>query len=285
MRSVAAAAAALVAIAVPSVAEGAASSRIAALQVALQAKSLYAGAIDGVAGRATVDAVKRFQRRAGLTVDGVAGPTTRSALGRLGKPELGARELRLGAAGWDVARLQFLLAQRGFPSGTIDGGYGSHVEAAVRRFQRWAGLVADGRAGPATVAAVLRSSVPRSPLALSWPASGPVGERFGARGARFHTGIDFPVAAGTPVVAAASGKVAYAGWHPGGWGLVVTIRHGHGLRTMYAHLSRVDVRVGAAVAAREQIGLVGATGRATGPHLHFEARLRGAALDPLPALR
>ena len=65
----------------------------------------------------------------------------------------------------------------------------------------------------------------------------------------------------------------------------MTIAHRDGVRTMYAHLSRVDVRVGQRVRTGARVGLVGATGDATGPHLHFEVRLRGAAVDPLPALR
>ena len=65
----------------------------------------------------------------------------------------------------------------------------------------------------------------------------------------------------------------------------MTIAHRDGVRTMYAHLSRVGVRLGERVGAGTRVGRVGATGDATGPHLHFEARLRGAAVDPLPALR
>ena len=80
-------------------------------------------------------------------------------------------------------------------------------------------------------------------------------------------------------------SVVWAGFRPGGWGLLVTIAHRDGVRSMYAHLSRVDVRLGEAVATGQQVGLVGATGDATGPHLHFELRVRGAAVDPLTALR
>jgi murein DD-endopeptidase MepM/ murein hydrolase activator NlpD len=109
-------------------------------------------------------------------------------------------------------------------------------------------------------------------------------DRFGPRGNRFHTGLDFAVPAGTPVAAAAAGRVTYAGWHPGGWGKLVTVAHGNGVRTMYAHLERIDVAVGQNVTCGAALGLVGATGVATGPHLHFEVRLRGAAVDPLRAL-
>jgi murein DD-endopeptidase MepM/ murein hydrolase activator NlpD len=99
-----------------------------------------------------------------------------------------------------------------------------------------------------------------------------------------NRGVDYQTDVGDPVRAAADGEVVYAGWRDGGWGNEVTIAHGHGVRAMYAHLSAVGVAVGDHVDAGETIGLVGATGDATGPHLHFELRLRGAAIDPLTAL-
>lgn len=257
---------------------------VAALQVGLRAKGLYAGTVDGVLGPETTEAVRKLQRRAKLAVDGVPGTHTRKALGRFGRPALGARPLAGRVVGWDVAQLQFLLAWHGFPSGPLDGHFGPRTEAAVRRFQLWAGLAPDGVAGASTLAA-LRTAPPASPIALAWPLAVPVTDAFGPRGNRFHTGVDFPAPTGTPVLAAGAGRVTYAGHLEGGWGLVVTIAHGSGVRTMYAHLSRLDVRLGTRLAAGDRIGLVGATGHATGPHLHFEVRLRGAAIDPLTALR
>ena len=264
-------------------ARGAGDSDVAALQVALKARGLYAGTIDGIAGSGTTRAVQKFQRRVRLTADGVAGPRTRRALGRLGRPDLGARTLQTGMRGWDVAELQFKLAWRGFPSGTFDGVFGSHVERAVRKYQRWARLPVDGVAGPGTIAA-LGGPIPRAPLRLSSPVAVGVTDVFGPRGSRFHTGVDFPAASGTGAAAARSGRVVFAGWHSGGFGYLVVIGHGYGVRTLYAHLSAIDVRRGQRVAAGTQIGRVGATGTATGPHLHFEVRVRGAAVDPLPAL-
>ena len=261
-------------------------SDVAALQVALRAKGLYAGTIDGIDGPQTNVAVRRLQRRAGLAVDGIVGPATRRALGRFGRPELGSRQLKLGAVGWDVARLQFLLALKGFPSGTIDGAYGPHVQRAVTRFQRFAGLAVDGCAGPATLGAVLGSGTATIPIGLMWPLQAAIGDPFGPRpGGRFHTGIDLPAPTGAPVHAAAAGRVAWAGWLWGGWGNLVTLANGHGVRTLYAHLSRIDVRVGQYVGGGTVLGAVGATGDATGPHLHFEVRVRGAAVNPVPALR
>jgi murein DD-endopeptidase MepM/ murein hydrolase activator NlpD len=256
---------------------------VAALQIGLRAKGVYAGTVDGVLGSETTDAVRKLQRKAGLAVDGVVGPDTRKALGRFGRPALGTRMLGGRVVGWDVAQLQFMLAWHGFPSGPLDGRYGPRTAGAVRRFQIWAGRAPDGTVGPATIAA-LKTAPPTSPIALTSPVSIPATDVFGPRGNRFHTGIDFPAPSGTPVAAAGAGIITYAGHLKGGWGLVVTIAHGSGVRTMYAHLSRVDVKVGDSVPVGARVGLVGATGQATGPHLHFEVRLRGAAIDPLTAL-
>ena len=88
---------------------------------------------------------------------------------------------------------------------------------------------------------------------------------------------------GTPVYAARAGEVVWAGWH-GAYGFLVAVAHGHGERSMYAHLSRIDVRVGVRIGRGVRVGLVGATGDATGPHLHFEVRVRGACVNPLRAL-
>src|SRR5688500_11521618 len=118
----------------PGAAAAAGRPDVAALQVAMRGVGLYAGTIDGVAGPGTRAAVSRFQARNGLGADGVAGPAPRAAVGRRGRPSVGTRGMGPGAPGWDVAALQFSLAWHGFPSGSIDGGYGSHAGAAVRRF-------------------------------------------------------------------------------------------------------------------------------------------------------
>lgn len=255
----------------------------AALQVALRAAGLYSGTVDGIQGRATTAAVRAAQRRAGLPATGVAGPRTRRALGRLGRPVYGSRSMTAGDVGWDVAALQFKLAIHGFPGGPIDGALGPRSLAALRRFQRWAGLSGAGVAGPATRRA-LRRRVPRSPVRLRDPVRAPLGDRFGPRRNAFHAGVDFSAGAGAPVSAAGFGTVVQAGWNASGWGNMVVIRHRFGLRTRYAHLSSVAVRRGQSVAVGQRIGAVGATGRVTGPHLHFELMLRGANIDPLSAL-
>jgi Peptidase family M23/Putative peptidoglycan binding domain len=254
---------------------------IAALQVGLRARGLYPGTVDGVLGPGTKSAVRRFQRRAGLPADGVPGKRTRRALGRYGKrAPLGGRSLLLGNRGWDVAALQFALAWHGFPSAAIDGDFGSHTYEALRKFQRREGIAPDGIAGPTTFAA-LRGPLPRSPLSMAHPLIGPIGDTFGPRGNRFHAGLDFPAPKGAAIGAARSGQVVFAGWGGKGWGNLVVIAHGDGVRTLYAHLSRMSVKPGKNVHTGSTIGYVGASGRATGPHLHFEVMVRGANVDPL----
>jgi peptidoglycan hydrolase-like protein with peptidoglycan-binding domain len=252
-----------------------------ALQVGLRRQGFYDGSVDGQLGQKTLVAIRALQQRAGLLPDGEPGKATRAALGRFGRTS--PKILTRGAFGWGVARLQFQLAWHGFPSGRMDGRFGEHVEGAVRRFQEWAGLEQDGRAGPDLMAR-LRTLPPKSPIALSPPLNVPPGDRFGPRGVRFHSGVDYSARVGTPIAAAGAGIVTYAGPLAGGWGKVVTIGHGADVRTMYAHLSKIRVRVGARVDAGETIGRVGKTGNASGSHLHFEVRVRGAAVDPLTAL-
>jgi murein DD-endopeptidase MepM/ murein hydrolase activator NlpD len=264
-------------------APGLGSPQVAAIQVALRARHVYAGTVDGQLGPATTSGIVKVQRKAGLTPDGVPDPRTVAALGRLAAHQLGSRTLGPGMVGGDVVQLQFLLAWHGFPSGTFDGGFGSHVEAALLRFERWAGLPTDGTAGAGTVEA-LRQPVPRCPIALAWPLRVKVGDPFGPRGAGFHPGIDLPSPFGTPVHAAAVGTVTFAGPTAGGYGNLVVVKGSGGVAEMYAHLSRVLVAPGQAVTVGSPVGLVGASGETTGPHLHFEVRVRGAAVDPLPAL-
>jgi len=262
---------------------GQGSATVAALQTGLSAKGLYLGTIDGVFGPSTRAAVKRLQRRAGLPADGVPGQRTRRARGRHGGHPIRSRVLARGDMGWDVAALQFKLAWHGFPSRAFDGIFGARLERALTAYQQWAGLDADARAGPDTWRA-LRAPPASCPIALGWPLHGALGSPFGPRWNRFHEGIDIAADEGDPIGASLAGRVVFAGWNDG-FGQLVTIAHHHGVVTMYAHLSRIEVQVGQHMAAGEEIGLVGHTGDATGPHLHFEVRLRGASVNPLTGLK
>lgn len=119
--------------------------------------------------------------------------------------------------------------------------------------------------------------------------SAKMSSRFGRRVDPFlrrpalHSGLDFRAPSGTEVHATAPGKVVSAGRN-GGYGRMVVIDHGNGMTTRYAHLSRISVKKGQAVAAGEIVGKVGTTGRSTGPHLHYEIRRDGKAVDPAPFL-
>src|SRR2546423_644210 len=146
------AAAVALALAIVGSALGAGRPPVAALQVGLSARGVYAGTIDGVAGPSTAAAVRRFQRRARLPVDGVAGPRTRAALGRYARHTLGSRPLVERSFGWDVAQLQFLLAWHGFPSGPFDGRLGARTARALRRLQRFEGLGPHPGARPGPIA-------------------------------------------------------------------------------------------------------------------------------------
>jgi peptidoglycan hydrolase-like protein with peptidoglycan-binding domain len=284
----------LVMLAVPAPAAQA-NANVAALQVALRALHHYSGGVDGIMGPQTRRAVRRFQRTHHLQVDGVPGPRTRRALGRHGRPSLGSRVMRRGHRGWDVAALQYMLRRRGF-STTIDGGFGSGTEATVKRFQSARGLSADGLAGSATLSALKRrgsgssgnssppSGSPSGPVRFFRPVNAPMGDGFGPRWGRMHTGIDFPAPSGTRVEAAGAGTTTFAGWNSGGYGNLVIVRHRLGFETWYAHLLNVTSSPGENVSGGTRIGHVGSTGRSTGPHLHFEVRLNGTPVNPLPYL-
>lgn len=99
-----------------------------------------------------------------------------------------------------------------------------------------------------------------------------------------HTGLDFRAAQGDPVRVTANGKVVSAGW-AGGYGRMVEVDHGNGLSTRYGHLSEINVKIGDHVKIGQVIGAVGSTGRSTGPHLHYETRIDGEAVDPQKFLR
>jgi murein DD-endopeptidase MepM/ murein hydrolase activator NlpD len=100
---------------------------------------------------------------------------------------------------------------------------------------------------------------------------------------KFHNGVDLRGKHGTPVYSAGDGVVIFSGEKPG-YGNVIFIDHGGGVVTRYAHLSRLEAKQNATIVAGQRIGRVGSTGRSTGPHLHFEVRLDGHAVDPITAL-
>jgi murein DD-endopeptidase MepM/ murein hydrolase activator NlpD len=115
---------------------------------------------------------------------------------------------------------------------------------------------------------------------LIWPVSGPITSPYGMRWGSLHPGIDIGAGTGTPISAAASGRVIVAAYS-GGYGNLIVIDHGNGIATAYAHQSRLAASAGQHVAQGQLIGYVGSTGFSSGPHLHFEVRVNGSPVDPL----
>ena len=175
-----------------------------------------------------------------------------------------------------LARLQDRSAQGG-PLSTLSTSRDGSIDP---RFQRFGLSLARMEALERSVAALPQVL----PASLEYISSG-----FGYRpdpftgGPDFHGGLDFKGPVGAPIFAAASGKVSFVGWRSG-YGKIVEIDHGHGLLTRYAHMSGFRTHVGKVVIPGELIGLIGNTGRSTGPHLHFEVRINDRPVNPRPFL-
>ncbi len=115
---------------------------------------------------------------------------------------------------------------------------------------------------------------------FAWPVAGPLTSPFGPRWGRMHEGIDIGAPTGAPIGASADGTVIVAGW-TGGYGQLVVVSHGT-LSTAYAHMNQVNVSTGQRVSRGQTLGSVGCTGHCYGPHVHFEVRVNGAAVNPVP---
>ena len=120
--------------------------------------------------------------------------------------------------------------------------------------------------------------------AFDWPTRGRISSAFGPRWGKMHNGLDIAVPTGTPIKAAADGRITFAGWN-GGYGILVIVDHGNGIETRYAHNSRVNVKVGQKVERGQVVSYSGNTGVSTGPHLHFEIRYRNNPVNPQTYLR
>jgi murein DD-endopeptidase MepM/ murein hydrolase activator NlpD len=158
---------------------------------------------------------------------------------------------------------------------------GSRDEQFKALFSRWQSM--DGGSAPTQTTAV---SIPsRTPIDNVRLTSG-----YGTRwhpvtgGRRQHQGVDLASPVGTPIYAAADGLVAKADWF-GAYGLFVQLEHGGNLQTRYGHMSRLNVAPGQRVRKGDVIGFVGSTGRSTGPHLHYEVRIAGEAVNPIPYMQ
>lgn len=220
-----------------------------------------------------------------------------------------SQKLRPGARGPAVKKLQRALRKRGIKV-PVDGAYGARTRAGVRILQRRMKVkptgIADAKVlrrlritvrvvasaapgGRAASGAFDEYPVPQpndttpSAAGFVWPSNGLVSSPFGPRWGRMHEGLDIAAPTGRPVRAAKAGVVITAA-ASGAYGNLIVLDHGNGEQTRYAHLSAFGVAVGMPVAIGQVIGRIGNTGRSTGPHLHFEIRLGGVAVDPLPYL-
>ena len=220
----------------------------------------------GALGRALAQAPPPMAAAA----EGPAAPgETGAAAGGLGYRQIARFERALGSAGVDVARLFAQLRQKPAEGGPFVPP--PKADAPVNTFD------------PEKLAAIrgLAKVLPIAAPLAQYRIGSPFGDRtdpFNHRAA-FHTGIDMDAPSNSPVYATAPGTVIYAGWL-GDYGKTVEIDHGFGIDTLYAHLRRCLVSVGQQVAAQAEIGLVGTTGRSTGPHVHYEVRVNGQPQDP-----
>jgi murein DD-endopeptidase MepM/ murein hydrolase activator NlpD len=176
----------------------------------------------------------------------------------------------------EEAQLQKLIVER------------QREEAEAERRARMAAIQAR-RAAAIAAGRTPENETLGAPGQFIWPAQGPVVSPFGMRwhpilgGYRMHTGIDIGAPYGAPIVASADGVVLFVGWY-GGYGNTVILDHGSGYSTLYAHCSAILVSQGQDVARGQAIARVGATGYATGPHLHFEIRVNGVPVNPMSRL-
>jgi murein DD-endopeptidase MepM/ murein hydrolase activator NlpD len=122
-----------------------------------------------------------------------------------------------------------------------------------------------------------------SPSGFIWPVAGRLSSPFGPRWGRLHAGIDIAAPTGTPIAASKAGRVVISSWY-GGYGNLIVLDHGGGVETWYGHNSVNSAQVGQSVGQGQVIGRVGSTGNSTGPHLHFEIRLNGRPVNPVPYL-
>jgi murein DD-endopeptidase MepM/ murein hydrolase activator NlpD len=153
--------------------------------------------------------------------------------------------------------------------------YLEEVEALAAQSASLAAAIRDAQAGAGSTGTGAPSA-----SGFIWPVNGTVVSGYGMRWGRLHEGIDIAASTGTPIWSAAAGTVIHAGWL-GGYGNLVVVDHGNGLATAYAHASAILVAVGQQVAQGETVALIGSTGNSSGPHLHFEVRVNGVAVDPL----
>jgi len=141
-------------------------------------------------------------------------------------------------------------------------------------------------ASTATFAVLVPEGMEKDYIPSIWPTRGQITSYFGElrSGGYIHKGLDIATFLGANIYAAGSGKVIYAGWQ-GGYGNTIMIHHGSGITTLYGHLEKILIKYGQIISKGDIVGLVGSTGKSTGPHLHYEIRVNGERVDPMGYLQ
>lgn len=203
------------------------------------------------------------------------------------RQKLNQLEDRIDAIETDARRLSEISGVEDTEGASLHGAGGPHLvadEAMIAEVEARASQL-EGKLKAFEDA--LRRGREQARIPSIWPVGGEVTDSFGLRrnpfgggASELHDGLDIATASGTPVVATGDGIVSFAGTQ-NGYGQIVVIEHGNGLSTAYAHLSRIEVETGREIKRGEQLGLVGSTGRSTGPHLHYEVRVGQTPVSPV----
>ena len=206
-----------------------------------------------------------------------------------GKAQVSARRFRtmLDSTGLDQARFARIIpAGKDQRTSAMGGPLIPMTSAEAAQFEKSLNAAQTYLQETERLSRVVRNLPVRRPLPRGHETTSTFGARSDpfTRGLAMHSGLDFRATTGTPVKVTGDGKVVEADW-VGGYGRMVEVDHGFGLKTRYAHLSAIDVSVGDTVRKGEVVGLVGSSGRSTGPHLHYEVRIDDEAVDPIAFVR
>ncbi len=248
----------------------------------------YGTTVDAIAAANGLSNARTIRTGTSVVIPGAtaARPTPKKMVARTSKPGTKTVVVRIynGQTVWDVAQaygvsVEEIVAANGLSSPDfVRAGQRLvvPVQASVLSPRRVAAAIAESAGSVASSAVVLAQG-------FIWPARGRLSSGFGWRRLRHHDGIDIAAPYGAPITAARDGTVVFAGWYYA-YGKTVIVSHGNGLQTIYGHASRVLVQRGDQVKKGELIAHVGSTGRSTGPHLHFEVRINGRAVNPMKYL-
>jgi murein DD-endopeptidase MepM/ murein hydrolase activator NlpD len=239
----------------------------------------------------SVFAVVRFVQPATAAVAVVADPAVSQQVAKIAAAtearvrQIEERQLILAAmlAGEDVD--PEVVKQLGFASATGQGGVGGPFDSQTKADPTFKALFTSWKKLDTISDSVISVPSDKPVKTASFESAyGVRNDPFEGR-AKMHAGIDLSAPVGTPIYATADGVVTSAGYNSGGYGNLIKISHGRDIETRYAHLSAIGVREGQRVSRGQLIGRMGSTGRSTGSHLHYEVRIDGRAVNPIPFMK